>query len=158
MKKLFLLVPLMLAGCVSKIPPHNNITLSENGTFIEEIKFDWSSNKNFNELEMCIKREMPILANQQTQDVIRAIDKKNKIIVGDGSFTATKYTPMLKSGNVKFKYEIKDDGALTKLKFTDIYSSYPTNQYTKLQPYSELLADTIYEDISKAANKIKSCK
>lgn len=158
MKKLLLLTPLILAGCISKMPINDNVTLSHDGKFIEEISFDWPNNKSFNELEMCIKREMPVLADQQTQNVIRAVDKKNKIIVGDGSFIATKYDPMLRTTNVKFKYEVKDDSALTKLKFTDIYSDFAVNQYTKLQPYRELLADTIYEDISKAADKIKNCR
>src|SRR5699024_6779360 len=102
---------------------------------------------------------MPVLSNVQTQDVIRYIDKDNNEVVGDGSLLATKYDMMgLRSGNVKFQYQINVKKDLTTLTFKEIYSSYPSNNYTKMQPYSELLADTIYEKLEESAKNIELCK
>src|SRR5699024_7622247 len=138
MRKLILIMPLVLAGCVSTLPMTDNVVMTDNKSFVETISFKWASNKNMDRTIACIRKEMPVLSNVQTQDVIRYIDKDNNEVVGDGRLLATKYDMMgLRSGNVKFQYQINVKKDLTTLTFKEIYSSYPSNNYTKMQPYSE---------------------
>lgn len=159
MKKLILLAPLVLAGCVTTLPMTDNVKMTDNKSFIETVTFDWVTNKNIDRTTSCIRREMPVLSDVQTQDVIRYTDTKNSEIGGDGSFAVSKYGfTGITMSNIKFQYEISIDKNNTKLTFKEIYSSYPSNKYTKLQPYAELLADVVYEKLEVTAKDLENCK
>lgn len=159
MKKIILLASLVLTGCITTLPMTDNVKMTDNKSFIETISFDWATNKNLDRVTSCIRREMPVLSTVQTQDVIRYTEKINNEVGGDGSFTVNKYGfAGITTSNIKFQYEISIDKNNTKLIFKEIYSSYPSNRYTKLQPYAELLADVVYEKLEATAKDIENCK